>query len=286
MATKTKIKTDVEFEAEVRGAVKAWAKAEDSAVWTLIHACYDTLKGVIDKDTRKTKLGYVKTWLINAIETEFGEGASKANKRGAHISKILAIADGATDDDFQRWKKEGIGFYKAYSEFSTPQRNPASGKTNGNGNGGEEKPTSWTPPEQGTEAAIADQDKRAEDPDWNVKKGGVTPAVKEAAEKKKAEAAKDPTSNWATQIEQSSTEPSMWVNLLNALDKGLTPDRVMQCLRLGTRTVVGLRGVVEQIMQDERLSNAILDFIKDNPSMFDEGAPTEIEEQEESTIKV
>jgi hypothetical protein len=208
---------------------------------------------------RQTRLKGLRTWLTQAAEEVWGLGAAK--DRAAHISKILSIADNATESHFKRWEKNGTGFYKAYSEFATPQANPAADK---------KKPEVVKVPTQPigngkTAAATVDDPMvKATEPKSTQEVAGYTRVTPEPAPEN------DPTVLWATRIDQNK---SLWKKLLDNLTEKkstiLEPDMVLQVVIASAKKAALFRNSIALLLQNEEVQKQVVEFIKDNPTLFD-----------------
>jgi hypothetical protein len=275
MATGASVKNNPET--AVRQAVGIWAKADaeaermvGSAVWKVIKACFKAKQ-------QGQEEGAIKTYVVSSVEDTFGEGMSRADKRGAHISKILKVAFNCVEADFARWEKAGTGFYKAYDEFATKQANPAGSKKIPDVvKVPVEKPAGWVDPALGTEEKAEAQNAILSDPDAMAEEGKKEIARAKGAEaawehaKKVKEESTDPTAVWATYIGKRG---QLWTNLIKALgtDKSLTADMIYEVFTImwGISSVK-VRGAVEKLMQDEDFSQLFITFYKDNLLLYEE----------------
>jgi len=116
-STGTGTKTGPTLEQRVREATTTWVKAETSALWTLVKVVWDGVQDV-DGPDRKLRITSIKMWINQTLEEVHGPGG--AADRDAHVSKIIKIGTNASPADIKRYEDHGIGFYKAYQEWSTP----------------------------------------------------------------------------------------------------------------------------------------------------------------------
>jgi hypothetical protein len=259
-------------EAAIKTAVQTWAKAETSAIWELIRLVSRGLIGVSDVD-RPKRLFALKMWVNGAVEEAWGEGASK--DRAAHISKIFTIAENATPRHYERWAKNGTGFYKAYSEFAVPQRTPAkkaeaaaAGTTGAAGAAA----SPGTQPDAGLNvddaAAVAATAKVAEE----ARTLGSAQYAKEQAAKEQGAGLQtpDPTEGWAARIDVDKT---VWPKLLEHLtDKKrmiLEPTMILAVMQAAAKKMPMFRNTISILMQTDFIKTEVVDFIKENPTMFD-----------------
>lgn len=286
------LKPKISPEAGVRTAVAVWATAEKEAekitggaIWKVIRACW------MARTNGETE-GAIKTFLVSSVEDSFGKDASRADQRGAHISKIKKIAMTATGADFDRWEKAGTGFYAAYNEFAKPQQEPAKAK------GAKpdvavvprELPAGYVNPALGTEAKMEQQNTELADPDAMAKQvqdlKQPSKLAVQAAEAKKAREEEDHTAAWATTI---GKRKNLWTNLVTQLieHKDLSADMIFEVFQiLAPLSSVKLRAVVEKLMQDEEFSGLFIDFYKQNPQMYeDEPIDPGVEEEDEAGVE-
>jgi hypothetical protein len=258
MATKTA--TAVVNEAAVKAAVHTWAKAETSAIWSLIRVVSKGLIGFVGAD-RPTRVRALKTWVNQAAEDAWGPGAAK--DRAAHISKIFTIAENATEAHYKRWTAEGTGFYKAYAEFAVPQRVKGESTTT-------KKPDTVAVP-TGMKDPIPEG--------WTadkVKSGAIQvddPAVAATVPKTGgplATSAPDPTESWAARIDANKND---WKRLLDKLTEKqhtiLEPGMVLDVLYAVGKKQQLLRNTIAVLLQNEMVKACVVDFIKENPTLFE-----------------
>lgn len=279
MATKTE--TKVVNEAAVKAAVQTWAKAEFSAIWSLIRVVSKGLVGFEGAD-RKTRISALKTWVNQAAEDAWGEGAAK--DRSAHISKIFTIAENATEKHFERWAKAGTGFYRAYSEFAVPQRakvtTPAASTSaapaEGTGAGKSEKPEK---PE--VVKVTTTPDGKLVEVDSPAPSGEIAPKTVEGFSLAGAAAATpaapvvveppaDFTEMWAARIDMDKITWKRLVDHLTEKKKTIMePDMVLQLMQAVGKKATLFRNTIAVLLQDPFIKGHVVDFIKENILMFD-----------------
>jgi hypothetical protein len=262
-------------EAQVKVSIQSWAKAEaeaermtGTAIWRVIAACWNAKQ-------KGDKEDWIKKYLVSGVEDNFGPGSSDANKRGAHISKILKIAFNAKAEDFERWKKSGTGFYKAYEEFSTKQKNPAKSTSDLAASIRAQNTPGYVDPTLGTEERMEQQNKEFADPDAMAKAEAKDKSIKLAkqsdeAKKARDKEAEDPTASWATRIDNRK---SLWTSLVRELcqSQAMTVDMVVEVFEiLHPISVVKVRGVVDKLMQEPEFAKLFVTFYRDNPQFFDD----------------
>jgi hypothetical protein len=276
-------------EAAIKTAVQTWAKAETSAIWELIRLVSRGLIGVSEVDRPKRILA-LKMWVNSAAEEAWGAGASK--DRAAHISKIFTIAENATPKHYEQWAKNGTGFYKAYSEFAVPQRpkeKPAApagtaAVAAAAGTPGTGAPANGAAKELNVDdaAAVAATAKALED----AKTSGAVLGSAQYAKEKAAEGqpldVPDPTEAWAARIDMDKTN---WKRLLDQLsDKKrmiLEPQMILAVMQAAAKKMPMFRNTISIMMQTSFIANEVVDFIKENPQMFD-GISVDVEPAKEA----
>jgi hypothetical protein len=266
MATATQPKTTPTIETSIKTAVRNWAKAENSAIWTLINTVYEGLQGVYGPD-RDTRSGALKAWINQSIEEAFGEG--EAAKRAAHVSKVMSIGLNATPAHFEKWKKEGTGFYKAAAEFAIPQQNPKKKAETVKVPAGQSKSDIA---QQQTGVAVEPDESGSADAKTGAAKGnGEKQSIRAAAAQAPAEAAADPTPAWATRIQ---TNAELWRNLCNHLTEKketiITPIHVLDLFNAISKKEALFRTCVEMILQMEQSRKILADAVRNEPDLFKE----------------
>jgi hypothetical protein len=182
------------------------------------------------------------------------------------VTKILTIGDKAQPKDFERWAKEGIGFYRAYDEFAKPT--PSKMKKGGAKPSTEKVervgPDSWTADKKaGKGITDVDADIPAAEQAKKVSgNGGAT--AKAAAEE----------FDWTvTTSDRLDQDRKTWPKLLGNMTKKsrwiLEPSMVLEVWKSLEKKESVYRNAINVCMGDDHFREEVVKYIKENPQQFD-----------------
>lgn len=227
-ATAMRKQQDVESQTiiKIETAVKKWAKAEDSAVWNIIHVCHAACQSQAANAVRQDLAQAMKDYM---------PGLS-ADSQKVYLSKMYTIFSRCTREDLARWKKNGTGFYKAHDEVKTPHADKSNSSNDRDKawNASDERTTETA--EIGEDGEVIITQEITLDPDREPSESQKLAA----ADRNQSKAAKgkvvtapedkaDPTQAWYEKIDRRS---DLWDKLIEKLgqQKVLTAEKVLTCV--------------------------------------------------------
>jgi len=255
----TSVNTAIDAETKtiikIETAVKQWAKAEDSAIWKIIHICHAASQTQASNLVRQDLAQAMKDYMPNM----------SADSQKVYLSKMYTIFSRCTREQLAKWKKAGTGFYKAYDEVKTPH--PES-NSNRSWNAGDEHTTEEATIGEDGEIQVTRTTALNTDPvgdvdaDTENKQLAAEDRAQSKANKGKVglseEDRKDPTQAWEDQINRRSDR---WDQLLAHMvdQKSLTVKKVLTCVNAFATTEKKMDDFLTSLINTSEVAKAQLE---------------------------